>query len=137
MSDDWRRGVQWTPDEIAIITRTREKKMNETTRPDRLAAAAGAAGAAERAAGFTAMTANDIGGHIDRILSITEHLNELGGRLIGVDQLPRNQRDTAKAEVSNAPEPVRSDTEKVNFSMKRLTIAIDDLAEIQCFLEQL
>ena len=102
----------------------------------------GASGAAantvERSPGFTAMTATDIGHQIDRILGITEHLNELGGRLIGVDQLPRNQREVStKTEGPSAPEPVRSDTEKVNYSMKRLAIAIDDLAEIQAFLEQL
>lgn len=95
------------------------------------------AATARSSEGFTATTARDIANNIERIQGITERLNELGGRLIGVDQLPRNQRDKNREVAVDAPEPVRSATEQVTHQFQRMAHATDDLQEIAAFLEQL
>lgn len=97
------------------------------------AAAAGRA----RATGFIQQTSRALAKHHERLDGINGRLNELGGRLIGVDQLPRNQREVAAKSTTDAPEAVKSDSEQVQYQVKRLDLMIDELGDIVGFLEQL
>ena len=85
------------------------------------------------------MTGSAVSNNIERIQGVIERLNELGGRLIGIDQLPRNQRERATDDRSGTspPEPVRSESEQVNHQLQRMSLEIDELQEIVSFLEQL
>ncbi len=85
------------------------------------------------------MTADDILKQNSQLAAIRDRFDQLGGRLLGVEQLPRNKRpETDKAKVlEDKLEPVLSDSEKVNNALVVQRELITDLEELAGFLEQL
>lgn len=93
--------------------------------------------ATAKVSGFMALTTQDVCQQIERIETTTHRLDDLGARLIGADQLPRNQREVAAKPTSDVPEAVRSETEQLTKALQRQRDAIEELQEIVTFLEQL
>lgn len=91
----------------------------------------------DRTAGFCAQTSNDMNGARQRIIEQVNRLNDLGARLLGSDALPRSNRPQQESAKTDAPVPVRADTEKVSDQIRGISLALDDLEEIASFLEQL
>ncbi len=89
--------------------------------------------------GFIHTTSDDICKQNALLAAIRDRLDQLGGRLIGVDQLPRNKKpqDELLKPKSDRPEPVMSDSEHVTRALRDQRELIQDLEEITIFLEQL
>lgn len=92
------------------------------------------AGEAASTAGFVKITASDIERLNARLMSIMERLSNLGGRLIGPEQLPsRNRPEPSDAKT----EPVLCETQQVTQALQRQGLALDEVEELVEFLQQL
>lgn len=93
-----------------------------------------------REGGFIHASSDDIRKQNAMIAAIRDRFDQLGGRLIGVDQLPRNkkpQAELAKEVATDRPEPVFSDSEQVTRALRDQRELISELEELVGFLEQL
>lgn len=76
-----------------------------------------------------------------RCTNVINQLEEIGARILGPDDLPRNQRETLEKVNqpidTSAPTPVRSEMFKHAEAIDRLRVSVNDMEELAQWLRQL